>query len=925
MVLGLPSGMVSGFVDRWHEIDEERASASAAQAKALNAKIAAWQKLNPIKSVIEDKLKLKDIDFPVWLPESYKASYMRAAGQATERGIDAAVGKYYKGWHDGKLPEPDFTDLAIRYRGIGRPLTPTMKRVYENFLSLQTKPDDPDVIKRFAPYGGAESFFKVGRQNREKNRRKARLDSYKPTDSVDLFTLPGWGNENGNIGEAVVVNKDVYKHSSLINGRGISSPTIVMAPSEGNRGAVVMGENALTTQQANIDLMRAIDNAVSNDPEFAKRLSLTGSRAHKDVKNWMDTLAKTPLATGSGAAPAGGGDWVNAAFPNITRVLNQKPPSKEAAETSFIASASGAKNTSEFKVPKHLHSSSNGDFFNNLRILEKKAPSDRLHLAYATDFKGDKQSLAKTNSLGKIDPLSQLTYEQSINVRDAFNQFRKGQISTEVYYKTVANNMPDLLNSDTNIINYGDIYEMTMIALEAHELQGRHAHLKMERRHITGDVYRNFTPATSQYVENALKNKGADIKIRDAHRDKTRALGEMSRELRVILSYLGENAGRDGVQLDDAILNSGGADLTVTGMYSDLIKRAQSGLINIGNFVKGIKQFTTIGRGRAEDLELQKALSNSALDPVNKTMLERISDKVTKSRQLAEGDQTNRAYLQRSVIEFKKLALTYKLSGMVQGESTGGRTISNQDFEVMLKALWGTQEASQVRLQSLVQRIETLRTINEIDLRLKETGTHAKVAEHSLSRKMREEMAMNFHRNLQNKIKKEKLAENEPREVIDSQGNLARPRSPKVYTEALSNLSRQLNDPQKYPRITESELNNKKLENGDVLDDEMVNTFRHSHNILDSYFGEGDNVPFRQLQRATNKFMSSRRTIADQEAFMKVYQPNLDMLKSPAIRSNINEALELIGVSSQKQRAYIYGSYVSLFNAVAGEVAAAIQ
>ena len=46
-------------------------------------------------------------------------------------------------------------------------------------------------------------------------------------------------------------------------------------------------------------------------------------------------------------------------------------------------------------------------------------------------------------------------------------------------------------------------------------------------------------------------------------------------------------------------------------------------------------------------------------------------------------------YLKRTALLWEKTALTYKLAGYVQGDQTGGRTISNQDFDNVYRALWG--------------------------------------------------------------------------------------------------------------------------------------------------------------------------------------------------------------------------------------------
>ena len=38
------------------------------------------------------------------------------------------------------------------------------------------------------------------------------------------------------------------------------------------------------------------------------------------------------------------------------------------------------------------------------------------------------------------------------------------------------------------------------------------------------------------------------------------------------------------------------------------------------------------------------------------------------------------------------MAITYQLSGMLQGSEGGGRTISNQDFDIAMRSLWGNQD-----------------------------------------------------------------------------------------------------------------------------------------------------------------------------------------------------------------------------------------
>ena len=52
-------------------------------------------------------------------------------------------------------------------------------------------------------------------------------------------------------------------------------------------------------------------------------------------------------------------------------------------------------------------------------------------------------------------------------------------------------------------------------------------------------------------------------------------------------------------------------------------------------------------------------------------------------------EQAKDVYLRRAALMWEKTAITYQLAGLVQGEQTGGRTISNQDFDNIYAALWG--------------------------------------------------------------------------------------------------------------------------------------------------------------------------------------------------------------------------------------------
>ena len=63
-------------------------------------------------------------------------------------------------------------------------------------------------------------------------------------------------------------------------------------------------------------------------------------------------------------------------------------------------------------------------------------------------------------------------------------------------------------------------------------------------------------------------------------------------------------------------------------------------------------------------------------------------------------------FLRRRIL-WEKISLTYTLAGYVQGDQAGGRTISNEDFAQVRKALWGTPITEQT--PNLVNMIKHLR------------------------------------------------------------------------------------------------------------------------------------------------------------------------------------------------------------------------
>ena len=102
----------------------------------------------------------------------------------------------------------------------------------------------------------------------------------------------------------------------------------------------------------------------------------------------------------------------------------------------------------------------------------------------------------------------------------------------------------------------------------------------------------------------------------------------------------------------------------------------------------------------------------------------------------------------RSILLFKKIALTYKLAGLVQGDQSGGRTISNQDFDQVYSALWSTSEVGNIaNLEDLKSDI-ILRTRSgdAYDLLYELKGTNLNPSIHNSMDKIFRAERKNFYR-----------------------------------------------------------------------------------------------------------------------------------------------------------------------------------
>jgi hypothetical protein len=87
------------------------------------------------------------------------------------------------------------------------------------------------------------------------------------------------------------------------------------------------------------------------------------------------------------------------------------------------------------------------------------------------------------------------------------------------------------------------------------------------------------------------------------------------------------------------------------------------------------------------------------------SLIKRFEDIAQNQRTPAENLALQKYRLQKLLI-YKKMAITYQLSGMLQGSEGGGRTISNQDFDIAMRSLWGNQDGLTYKLENVIDSAE---------------------------------------------------------------------------------------------------------------------------------------------------------------------------------------------------------------------------
>ena len=167
----------------------------------------------------------------------------------------------------------------------------------------------------------------------------------------------------------------------------------------------------------------------------------------------------------------------------------------------------------------------------------------------------------------------------------------------------------------------------------------------------------------------------------------------------------------DAQKAYESLPTTGGAAAELALTLENAVKSLKEFGINIGGFTSSSNTFRSLknnslyGKAKLRPSKFREQFGYSLdLRGDNEALVENLAktaeeqsvqlkNAFKKSFEKSTTEQGKRAahalYLKRATMLWEKTALTYKLAGYVQGDQTGGRTISNQDFENVYKALWG--------------------------------------------------------------------------------------------------------------------------------------------------------------------------------------------------------------------------------------------
>ena len=170
---------------------------------------------------------------------------------------------------------------------------------------------------------------------------------------------------------------------------------------------------------------------------------------------------------------------------------------------------------------------------------------------------------------------------------------------------------------------------------------------------------------------------------------------------------------KDIISLKERTLDSAGPAMTVARgaligeeLFFKALPRAATEIANFG------KKIGVAIAGKVVRLaDLREDGINSAINEEDGNQLQQISR-----------DYEGEARINRERIVLKKIALTYRMSGLLQGDSSG-RTISNADFEIASRALFGPDLGTVAKMQDIIKFFEYRNNTARMQLAFAREGT----------------------------------------------------------------------------------------------------------------------------------------------------------------------------------------------------------
>jgi len=286
-------------------------------------------------------------------------------------------------------------------------------------------------------------------------------------------------------------------------------------------------------------------------------------------------------------------------------------------------------------------------------------------------------------------------------LRDAVNRVRSTEFNSNIMSQEVNSIHQEFVTKGVSNINRYDIL----------------TYLMAQRVKASGTTRKGTKIKHEYYAFQGIPKQidGKINKIFEERSQKDRSLGDLLRHVERILNLSSLDPARfgGGTEFERNVRFAGTAsDLQqLFNMFSGAAKEVLS-QFGIRNFNQVGEQYNlqkafydgTIGTGLDEKDVRRMAGLASLVENAQKDLTLKYNSIKNKTAQ----DYNN--FIKKSVILWEKTALTYKLAGIVQGDSTGGRTISDQDFTTIYNSLWGGKFAPEaVTGAALTNLFETTR------------------------------------------------------------------------------------------------------------------------------------------------------------------------------------------------------------------------